>query len=84
MKKTRKKTMTGNCSICGIGKLRGGRATVTLERGGSVVVIRGVPARICPACGEYYLTPAVSDKVMQRAERAIANGGEVGIIKYAA
>jgi YgiT-type zinc finger domain-containing protein len=84
MKKTGKKTATGNCSICGIGKLRGGRATVTLERGGSVVVIRGVPARICPACGEYYLTSAVTDKVMKRAEQSIANGAEVGIIRYAA
>ena len=84
MRKPGKKTATATCSICGLRKLRRGRATVTLERGGSVVVIRGVPARVCPACGEYYLTPAVTDRVMKRAEQAIANGAEVGIIKYAA
>jgi YgiT-type zinc finger domain-containing protein len=61
-----------------------GKTTVTLERDAGVVVIRDVPAQVCEACGEYYLTPEVTDHVLARAERALANGGEVGILRYAA
>lgn len=36
---------------------------MTLERGGSVIVIKDVPAEVCENCGEYYLSEATTEKV---------------------
>ena len=73
-----------NCVICRHGSTRPGDATVTLQRGETVVVVKGVPADICENCGEYYLSAAVSEKVMAKAEAAVENGAEVEIIRYVA
>jgi YgiT-type zinc finger domain-containing protein len=43
------------CVVCRSGETKPGTATVTVEREGAVVVVRGVPARICENCGEEYL-----------------------------
>lgn len=72
------------CVICRHGSTRPGDATVTLQRGETVVVVKGVPADICENCGEYYLSAAVSEKVMAKAEAAVENGAEVEIIRYVA
>ncbi len=72
------------CVFCKQGDARPGEATVTLQRGETVVVVKGVPADICENCGEYYLSAAVSEKVMAKAEAAVENGAEVEILRYAA
>jgi YgiT-type zinc finger domain-containing protein len=38
------------CVICKHGSTKSGRATITLERGGTTVVIKGVPAEVCANC----------------------------------
>lgn len=43
-----------------------------------------VPAEICDNCGEYYLSDAVTEQVLQKAESAINNGAELEILRYAA
>lgn len=43
------------CVICKHGETRPGMTTVTLERGGATLVVKGVPARICGNCGEAYV-----------------------------
>jgi YgiT-type zinc finger domain-containing protein len=58
--------------------------TVTLERDESIVILKGVPAEVCDNCGEYYLSDAVTEQVLQRAELAVNNGAEVEILRYAA
>lgn len=35
------------CVICKHGETRPGKTTVTLERGGATIVVKGVPAWIC-------------------------------------
>lgn len=72
------------CVICKAGAVRKGNTTVTLERGGSLIIVKGVPADICDQCGEYYLSEAVTEKVMAQAEEAVARNAEVEIIRYAA
>ncbi len=72
------------CVFCKQGDARPGEATVTLQRGETVVVIKGVPADICENCGEYYLSATVSEKVMAKAEAAVENGAEVEILRYVA
>lgn len=72
------------CVFCRYGATRPGHVTVTLERGGSVVIFKDVPAGVCENCGEYYLSGEVTDRLMSRAEEAIRQGAEVEIVRYAA
>ena len=69
------------CVICKNGKTRKGKATVTLERNGTVVVIKEVPAQVCQNCGEYYLDEEMAKEVLKRAEQSVMNGSEIEIIK---
>ena len=73
-----------NCVICKHGSTAAGYATVTLERKGTVVVMKGVPAEICANCGEHYLSSSVAERVMGEAEAAAARHAEVEILRYAA
>ncbi len=72
------------CVLCKQGEARLGEVTVTLERGETIVVFKKVPADICENCGEYYLSAAVTEQVMARAEEAVRNGAEVEIVRFAA
>lgn len=72
------------CVICKQGEMHPGEVTVTLERREAIVVLKGVPANVCQNCGEYYLSEDVTQRVLARAEAAVANGAEVEIIRFAA
>ncbi len=72
------------CVICKHGETKPDLVTVTLERDECIVVIKKVPASVCDNCGEYYLSDAIAEQVLARAEVAVNNGAEVEIIKYAA
>ena len=73
-----------HCVICKQGETHPGKATVTLERGGATVVIKGVPAMICENCGEYYLDEAMTERVLTMGEQALAQGAEVEVRRFAA
>ena len=49
-----------------------------------IIILKNVPADICENCGEYYLSENITEKVLEKAEKAVNNGVEVEIIKYAA
>jgi len=70
-----------DCVICKNGKTRRGKATVTLERGSSIIVIKDVPADICQNCGEYYLDAEMTKEVLKRAEQSVKKGSELEVIK---
>ncbi|MDF5735206.1 MULTISPECIES: type II toxin-antitoxin system MqsA family antitoxin [unclassified Nostoc] len=72
------------CVICQHGETKPGLVTVTLERDECIIVLKKVPAEICDNCGEYYLSDAVTEQVLEKVESAINNGAELEIIKYAA
>jgi YgiT-type zinc finger domain-containing protein len=72
------------CVICKQGRTLDGTATVTLERGGSIIIIKEVPAEVCENCGEYYLSEATTEKIQAMAEQAISQGVVVEILRYAA
>ena len=72
------------CVSCKTGELSPGLATVTLQRGGTTVVIKGVPADICDTCGEYYLSDEISGRVMAQAEEAVKHNVEIEIVPFAA
>ena len=70
-----------DCVICKNGKTLRGKATVTIERGGSIIVIKDVPADICQNCGEYYLDAEMTKKVLKRADQSGKKGSELEVIK---
>jgi YgiT-type zinc finger domain-containing protein len=72
------------CVICKQGETAIGRATVTLERGRTTVVIKDVPAEICDNCGEYYLSEEVTERVQKLAQQAVQQGAEIEVLRYAA
>ncbi len=72
------------CSLCRHGEMRPGAVTVTLQRGETTVVLKGVPAEVCENCDEYYLSEAIATQVTERAEEAVLRGAEIEILRFAA
>ena len=72
------------CVICKQAETRPGTATVTLERDGLTVVFKGVPAQVCPNCGEDYVESAVADRLLKEAEQTARNGTQVEVRQFAA
>ena len=72
------------CVICKHGETVMGTTTVTLERDGLTLVVKGVPARICDNCGEEYVLEDTASRLLQLVEEAAGAGVEVDIRQYAA
>ena len=72
------------CAICRNGETSPGTTTLTLERDGKVVVIKGVPADVCDNCGEAFVDENVSSDVMTEAEAALTTGVELQVKQYSA
>jgi YgiT-type zinc finger domain-containing protein len=72
------------CVIYNHGQTQAGLVTVTLEKDGSIVIVKRVPAEVCNNCEEYYLSDLMTQEVLQRAELVINNGAEIEVIGYAA
>lgn len=72
------------CALCRHGETRPGLATVTLQRGETTVIIKGVPAEVCENCGEYWLSEQLAGQVLERAEEAVRKGVEVEVVRFAA
>ena len=72
------------CVLCRHGDTLPGRVTVTLQRGGTTVIVRDVPADVCENCGEYYLSEKVTEQLLARSEQAVKSGAEVEILRFAA
>jgi YgiT-type zinc finger domain-containing protein len=70
------------CTICMLGETAPGTTTLTLERDGATIVIKQVPADVCDACGEGYMSESVTERVSAWAEEAVARGAEVAILRY--
>jgi YgiT-type zinc finger domain-containing protein len=72
------------CTVCRQAETRPGKATVTLERDGVTLVIKGVPANVCPNCGEEYVEEETTQRLLESAEQAIQVGVRVDIRDYVA
>ncbi|MGA0560306.1 type II toxin-antitoxin system MqsA family antitoxin [Larkinella sp. VNQ87] len=55
---------------------------MTLERNGSIIVIKDVPADVCNNCGQYYLNEAIATQLTEQANAAIERGAEVEVIRH--
>jgi YgiT-type zinc finger domain-containing protein len=71
------------CVICKHGETEPGVTTVTLERGGLTLVLKRVPARVCPNCGEAYISDAIASRLLDNAEALAKAGAVVDVREYA-
>lgn len=71
------------CVICKNGETRPGKVTVTLERGGTTLVIKAVPAQVCANCEEEYVDESVTAQLLKTAEEAARAGVQVDVREYA-
>jgi YgiT-type zinc finger domain-containing protein len=72
------------CVVCRQAETHPGKATVTLERNNITLVIKGVPAEVCPNCGEEYIDEKITRKLLMDAEEATQVGVRVDIRDYVA
>jgi YgiT-type zinc finger domain-containing protein len=64
-----------NCIVCKIGSTQPGKATVTIDKGQTVVVIRDTPAQVCTTCGEEYIDAGT----MRDLEKLVADAQKAGL-----
>lgn len=72
------------CVICKQSETHPGAATVTLDRDGTTLVVKSVPAQICENCGEEYIDEKITAKLLQQAEEAVRAGMQVEVRTYVA
>lgn len=72
------------CLICRQADTVQGKATVTLERDGLTLVVKGVPAQVCPNCGEEYVDEKIAQQLLETAEKEAAQGTQVDVREYQA
>jgi len=68
------------CVICKNGRTKKGKVAVTLEKNGSIIAIKEVPAQVRQNCGEYFLSDEMTKEVLTRAEQAVEKGVEIEVI----
>lgn len=71
------------CVICKHGETQPGTVTVTLEREGTTLVFKHVPAHVCDNCGESYVDETTTDQLLNAAENAVKAGVQVEIREFA-
>jgi len=72
------------CVICKRGETRPGRTTVTLERGGTTLVVKNVPAKVCDNCGEAYVDEEITRQLLGTADEALRAGVQVDVREFTA
>lgn len=73
-----------NCQTCKIEELTPGTVTVTHDLNGTTIVVREVPASVCPNCGDYMLDESIAERLYDLVRQAAARGVEVEILRFAA
>ena len=70
------------CVICRQAETRPGKATVTLERNGTTLVVKGVPASVCTNCGEECVDEETTARLLQAAEEAVRTRVQVDVREF--
>lgn len=69
------------CTICKNGTTEKGHVTVKLEKGGTILLIKEVPADVCTNCGHYYLSSEMTKLVLEKGKEAYDKGAELEVVK---
>jgi YgiT-type zinc finger domain-containing protein len=67
------------CGLCATGTTAPGATTITVERDGMTLVLKGVPADVCDTCGEDYVDGDTMREVERIVHEAQASGVEVAV-----
>ena len=70
------------CPLCGGNKMPG-ETTFTADLGSGVVVVRRVPATVCPQCGEEWIDDVVASRLEQVVNEARLQHREVEVTAFA-
>jgi len=70
------------CFICNQTDTVPGTTSVLLERGQVSLTIKGMPARICPTCGETYVDESVAANLLRQAEEMARAGTKLDMCEY--
>jgi len=70
------------CLICRQAETVDGPTSVHFERGEMKLVIRNVPARVCPSCGEAYVEEDVAVRLLRQADETSMAGIFDGECEY--
>ena len=70
------------CLVCKEFETEDGMTTITLVRDNFTMVIKKVPARVCPNCGEAYVDRKVTADLLRTAEDMAQRGAQVDIRQY--
>lgn len=70
------------CVICKNGQTVQGDTTVTLEKKGSTLVFKHVPALVCDNCGEKYINDKVTSDLLLTANDIVKSGVELDVRNY--
>lgn len=71
------------CSICKTGTTQKGKTTCTIEKNGSLLVLRDVNAEICDNCGEAYYSLETTNTIQRLIKEAVDKGAEIEIVRIA-
>jgi YgiT-type zinc finger domain-containing protein len=52
------------CVICNQAETQPETTIVTLERDGKILVVRNVPAQVCPNCGEAFVDESTATRLV--------------------
>ncbi|MBI4589792.1 MAG: type II toxin-antitoxin system MqsA family antitoxin [Candidatus Rokubacteria bacterium] len=72
------------CVVCKQADPARGVATVVFDQPAATIVIKGVPAQVCPNCGEEYVDDATASRLLAMADEAARAGVKVEIREYVA
>ena len=70
------------CVFCPTGETRPGISSITLERGGTTIVIQYVPSDVCDTCGVAYYSDEITDLLLKQAEQAYQDKIAVEVRRY--
>jgi YgiT-type zinc finger domain-containing protein len=70
------------CLICRQAEIVNGLTSISFERGEISLVVNGVPASVCPACGEAYVHEDVAVRLLRGAVKMSEAGMREYVIEY--
>jgi len=70
--------------VCKHGSTEPGRITVSIDRGNTLVILRGVPASVCSTCGEELLSAEVVRQIEAEVDAAERAGRNLELQQYRA
>jgi YgiT-type zinc finger domain-containing protein len=70
------------CLICRQAELVDGFTSVALERDETKLIVNGVPARICPSCGDAVVDEDVAVRLLDAAEEVAVMGMSENVLEY--